>query len=206
MGERSTKLAMLIMFLVLIVPVGGFFYLRGATYDTHLTVRTIYWQRILSVERMTALRKDTSRYQMPADAYNVDYYVCSHYVSMTCRTGFGKDTRTYECGHTAYDDMARYTINRWVWAYDLTTTGGRNDERVYPDFIAKGSGELGSERESGRREILWVRFNSTDHAPLDYQAPDADTWRDFAEGQGYTVKINRLENILWDTLKRQDNR
>ena len=188
------------VFLVLLIAaclIGGAIYLANDTYTAKLTVITIDWQRNKDIEEFRAVYMDTYESSMPSDAYNI-----SRYSSTSC-SGSGSKRK---CSTSYY---ARYWVNRWVFAYALTTTGKRNDERVYADFTPSGSdGILGSLRQGALHEWLWVHFNAGDHAPIDYNAPSAESWRSFVEGDKYTVKINRFEQVWWDTLSlvKADNR
>lgn len=200
---------------IIALIIGIYWYARNSTYTVNMTVDSLNWQRVQPVEMYKVLNMDTDIGSMPGDAYNINRYTYWYYQSETCyRTHTTYDskgkshtsTESYECGHMVSEAKARYNINRWVWDHDMVTSGTVHEDRVWPDFVPVGTGEIGSTRAGQRRETLTVTFKCTEHNPLTYTATDDKDWLQYVEGVDYSVQVNRLEQVYWDTIKKESSK
>jgi hypothetical protein len=200
---------------LIVLAVAAFFYLRGSTYGSTLSVTDQNWQRIISVERLEAQPGSDWRNQVPGGAYNLscrsqdrchnesEQYVCG---SVNVDRGDGSfSKRDKYCSRDKQvcvpDQMCSYTINRWRSQPDLVMAGGPNEQLVWPNFAPSGSTGLGAVRESGRKEVLNVVFKDTNGNTFTFNPKDYAAWQAFKVGQRYTVEINRLNQVQWNTLK-----
>jgi hypothetical protein len=182
--------AAVVLLLVMVLVVGGcsvFVYGKLATYDHRVSVTSLTWLRTQPVEVFKAVHEDTLRIWMPADAYDISYY-----------TDCDDDG---DC-----DNRARYTVNRWRWDHNLTTTGKITEERVWPVFIPDTGEWLGAKRATPRYETLFVNFVTPEQRAVVYTASDETDWRTYLAGQGFAIQFNRFEEPLWDTLRLLDQR
>ena len=198
-NERIYAAIIVIGLMLIAAIIGLYWYGRNSTYDVTIRVNALVWERVQPVEMFKIVHQSTKRSQRPADAYNVRDWYKSSTCSRSVGSGKSKHTEYYECGSWWSD----YDINRWVWDHDLVTSGTNHDEVVWPVFVPSGIGDvLGNTRAGERRAAYTVKFTCIDHTPIDYVVDDIALWRSYAEGSNWSVKINRLEQVYWDTLKR----
>jgi hypothetical protein len=204
---KDEKLIAAVFVLIVALCLGVIYYARNNTYPDALHIKSIDWLRVVHVEAFKVVHKDTYESQMPADAYNIYKYTHTYYESETCTRGSGKNKTTYECGHWETDYMARYDINRWVWDHDLSTSGDKAQELVWPVFVPTNKGDcLGCEREGSRDQNLFSRFYRPDGREVTYVTHNLDDWHRFNYGTSWIVQFNRFEEPYWDTLALEDKR
>ncbi len=200
---------------LVVLAVAAFIFLSRSTFASTVGVTDLTWQRIISVERLEAQTGSDWRNQVPVDAYSVachaqdrcrtesEQYVCG---SVNVDRGDGSFTKQDKyCTRNKQvcvpDQMCSYMVNRWRPQPDLTTSGGPNDPPTWPNFTPSGTTGLGSVRERGRKEVYNVVFKDTNGNTYTYNSPDYAAWQSFKVGQRYSVDINRLNQVQWNTLK-----
>ncbi len=218
-GRSKLPIIIGVIVALLIALCGGLFLLSQSTYGTTAAVADMQWQHIINVQVLRAQTGSDWQSSVPSGAYNVschsqqrchnesETYVCGQeLVDNGDGSGTRKDkmcTRNKEV--CVSDQMCNYTINRWIPIDPLKTSGGPNDPLTWANFTPSGGNSLGAQRESGRQEIFSVMFSDTNKdgsgKTYTYNPPDEATWRTFKVGQKYSVSVNRLEQVQWDTLK-----
>jgi hypothetical protein len=198
-----------------LLGVGAYVVLSRSTYSSSVAVTDQSWQRIITVERLEAQPGNGWRDEVPDDAYNrschsqdrchteSEQYVCG---SVNVDRGDGSFTRKDKyCNRDktacVLDQKCNYTVNRWRSLPDLVTSGGPSEALIWPNFSPSGATALGAVRESGRREVLIVVFKDANGNTFPYNPKDYPTWQAFKVGQRYTVDINRLNQVQWNTLQ-----
>lgn len=163
-------------------------YLNSQHYDVTIAVVSTTWERVSPIERYSIVHMDTAVSQVPEDAFNIEEYTRRHYNLLSEKWEKVK--------------MAKYDVKRWVVDHELKTSGGKKDERVWPTFKPDADLFVGALREGTRRESFLVSFVRKDNnQPLEYFAPDYQTWIKYSVEQYYTIQFTRLELPLWNTLK-----
>jgi hypothetical protein len=209
------KVAIIAAVVLCLGAVGAFIALSRSTYSASMAVSELTWQRVISVEQLTAQPGSDWRSDVPHDAYSVachsedrchdesEQYVCG---SVNVDRGDGSFTKQDKyCTRSKQvcvsDSKCNYTVDRWIFERDYTATGGPADPVSWPAVTLNTGSFVGAERERSRTETLSVLFKggggqSYTHNPTDYAV-----WQTFKVGQSYTVEINRLNQVQWDTLK-----
>jgi len=197
----------------------GLIVLSRSTYGATIQVTNLTWERNIFTETYTAAPGSGWRDSVPIDAYSV---------SCSPRQREYTDSESYQCGFevsdrgdgsgarrpkmcqrnvTRYetDSFCSYAINRWIPGQTYSQSGGPTDPLAWPLYTPRGSGiSIGATRESRREQDLRVLFDGTgDKAGSDftYEVEDESSWMTFKVGQAYSVDINRLEQVQWNTLK-----
>jgi hypothetical protein len=215
-GLSRLQIALIAIVGLCLLLVGGYVVLSRSTYGTSVAVSDMSWQRIISVEQLSARSGSDWRGSVPGDAYNrvcvardrchteSERYVCG---SENVDRGDGSFTRRDKyCTRNKQvcvpDSWCSYTVDRWGFARNITASGGPNDAPTWPNFTPLRTSGLGAERESGRKEVLNVVFKDESQGKtFTYNPPDYTTWVTFKPGQRYSVEVNRLEQVQWNTLK-----
>ncbi len=207
---------------LLAVAVFGFISLSNSTYDARMSVTAVTWERTLFIEQLRAVPGSGWQDSVPLDALSrscsprqreyIEYERKQTGVQRVDRgDGSFVERPVYSnVPVTRYrtDQWCTYIVNRWVPDGTRQTKGGLNDPLTWPTFTESGSG-VGGRRIANRTESLLVQFKGEgDKAGQNftYAAPNETKWRTFAVGQTYTVKINRLEVVQWETLTKSDPR
>jgi hypothetical protein len=99
------------------------------------------------------------------------------------------------------DSKCNYTVDRWAFERDYTASGGPADTPTWPAVTLNTGSVVGAERESARKETLTVIFKDSGGQSHTHSPTDLATWQTYKIGQSYTVEINRLNQVQWDTLK-----
>jgi hypothetical protein len=189
--------------------------LSRSTYGASLAVTEMTWQRVISVEQLSAQPGSDWRSDVPHDAYNItchsedrchnesEQYVCG---SVNVDRGDGSFTKQDKyCTRSKQvcvpDSKCNYRVDRWAFERDYTASGGPADPPAWPAVTLNTGSVVGAERESSRRETLAVIFKDGGGQSYTHNPSDLATWQTFKVGQGYTVEINRLNQVQWDTLK-----
>ncbi len=198
-----------------LLAVGAYAALSRSTFSSTVNVADLNWQRVITVERLEAVPGSGWRSEVPGDAYNVscrseqrchtesERYACGF---ENVDRGDGSFTRrekfcTRDKQVCEPDQMCSYTRNLWRFERDLAVNGGPNDLITWPNFVPLRISGIGAERESGRKEILNIVFRDSNGNTFTYNPKDYATWQAFKIGQQYTVEINRLNQVQWDSLK-----
>jgi hypothetical protein len=219
-GGGVPRILIVIVALALL-GIGGFIFLSRSTFDAKVMVSDIQWERVIQVEQYRTFSGTDWRNEVPGGAY-----------SLSCRPEQRAYTRTIQeqCGTVKQDrgdgsfvekpkycdkkvtdykteDKCSYKVDKWVDTDLLKTTGGPNDPLAWPNFTpSTTSTVLGAERERYREQNLLVIFTDTDKSAngkqYTYETEDENKWRQFKVEQVYSVKINRLGVVQWDTLKQ----
>jgi hypothetical protein len=193
----------------------AFVVLSRSTYGASMAVSELTWQRVISVEQLTAQSGSDWRSGVPADAYNVachsedrcrtesEQYVCG---SVNVDRGDGSFTKQDKyCTRSKQvcepDQKCSYTVNHWTFERDFTATGGPADPLPWPSVSLQTGSFVGAERESSRKETLNVVFKDSAGQSYTYNPTDYAVWQTYKVGQRYTVEINRLNQVQWNTLK-----
>jgi hypothetical protein len=124
-------------------------------------------------------------------------------------TKYCKETRQ-ECGMETryrsvpyYDTWCSYTVNRWGPADPVIAAGGPDQAPTWPPFTSANSTTIGNKRESGREEKYVVTFTQGSQTkPLTRELKTLAEYTAFRIGQSYSVEINKLGNVFWETLQR----
>ncbi len=183
-------------------------YGKLTTYPVRASVRALTWQRSVQIDRFQAVQEDSLSYAVPAEAYDIHYYVHTWYEPRTCIDVSSPEsnyTKSYECGNWESENRARYIINRWKHDYTLHIQGSASETRHWPDFMLPNRQGLGALRESNREEHLLVAFKAGD-LMMDYRAPSVETWLSYVPQHIYTLQVNRFNEPLWETMTLIDAR
>ncbi len=189
--------------------------LSRSTYGASLAVTEMTWQRVISVEQLSAQPGTNWRSDVPPDAYSVtchsedrchdesEQYVCG---SVNVDRGDGSFTKQDKyCSRSRQvcvpDSRCNYTVDRWTFERDYTASGGPTDPPAWPVVTLNAGSVVGAERESSRKETLTVIFKDNGGQSYTHNPIDLTTWQTFKIGQSYTIEINRLNQVQWDTLK-----
>lgn len=221
--SKSAIIGIAAVAVLVIAAIVGFLALSRSTYAASLEVRDATWERIIHVERLTAVPGSDWRDAIPFGARVGNCYTADrpYTRSETYQCGTDKVDRgdgsfierprmcTRQITEYRPDTKCDYVVDRWIRADDLRTSGGPSVALSWANFTPTGVGGLGSTREAGREEILKVLFTGLDGKAgqnYDYRAKSEAEWRTFQVGQRYEVLFNRLEQIQWDTLKAAEPR
>lgn len=216
-GKSRLPTCLIVGVVAIIAIIAAVIFLSQSTYRASIQVSDVGWERVIAVEQLTTLSGSGWRETVPGDAYNRscytrdrEYTVPEQYECGTIRVDRGDGTfieqpRMCTRNRTEYrpDTWCDYNYDRWQHVRDLRTAGGLTDPLVWPAFSPSGSG-TGAQREGGRQEILSVSFSGLgDKARqrFTYNPAREAEWRSFQIGQQYSVEINRLEQVQWDTLQ-----
>jgi predicted nucleic acid-binding Zn ribbon protein len=218
--QKPSRLPLVLIGIAVVIVVIGvaLFALSRSTYAASLSVKDATWERSITVEELQRESGGSWCDSRPGDAYNI---------ITTSRT----DTRPerYQCGTTTerrdrgdgsfsevqvpkyctrqvqyQRNWCDYNVNRWHTVNTLHTNGGPNDPLTWPNFTPRGSGGSVGDQRGTNKETLTVTFlglGDKAGSTYTYNPPNEDAWRKFSKGQVYSVQINRLEMVQWDTLK-----
>lgn len=218
-GLRANKwlVGCAILFVVACLGIGGTLLVLSQKKTAHtLTVTALSWERTISTEKFVTQKGDDWRSSLPGGAYNLS---CS--LKDKCHT----ETIQVECGYDYVDkgdgsgsrkvkycpqdkqvceqqDYCSYSVDKWVFGRDIKASGGPNDPLAWPAFNPSLTSGIGAEREKNRNEVLNVVFKDSDGGQTQtYNPKDEATWRTYKMGQAYTVDVNGLGAVLWESMK-----
>lgn len=221
-GNSALPRILIALVILAVVIGGGLFALSKITHPGSFEVSGVTWERTISIEQLEPLNQVSWQESVPGDAYNrscyskqrsyqeSESYACG-VVHVDNGNGTGRDETKY-CTRsiTKYrtDTECSYTVDRWQHLRDLTTQGGQNDALVWPNFTSAQTAIIGAQREQSRQQTLQIVFKdvskSDSNATFNYDLhddKDIPKWQSFKVSQRYEVKINALNQVLWDTLK-----
>lgn len=194
----------LLIIVAVLALIGGCIYTFTATSEANVVVEGHTWERIIEVDSFAARSGSSWQDQVPADAYGVS---CRREQRTTRQIPDGEDcsTRRVDNGdgtyreqrvctpryrsEPVYDQMCRYTVNRWGPARQSTASGtSLQDSPTWPNpNITRTGGCLGCEREGGRSESYVVHFRQDDNR---YTCEfTQDDWRNFSVESVWTMEI-----------------
>jgi hypothetical protein len=193
--DRDAIGALCIM--VLACLCGSFFvYGKLARYEVPMTVSGQDWTRIVPIEVYSVVDENSSRYRVPADAYDIRYY---QDCDTTCDMDGNCDT---DC-----ESRARYKVNRWIWSHDLSTVGDISVLRYWPDWVDDpNDGKIGRRRAARRREVFCTHFKGNNDTHAVFCGENEASWRPFLTGERWRVTFNRWNEPIWGDEKREDMR
>jgi hypothetical protein len=211
---RWMPVALIIGVVACIAIVAGFLFLRGSTYGAQFQVSDVRWERVVSIGQVTTFTGSGWRDSVPGNAYNLscstrnrEYQVPEQYECGTTRIDRGDGTFieqprfcTRMRSESRPDSWCSYVYDQVVPVRDARASGGPNQALQWPNV------SLGfRETELGREQRLVVNFRGQgDKADqsFEYVVPNEqeNLWRQFRSGQTYSVEVNRLEQVQWESL------
>jgi hypothetical protein len=202
---------------LVIACIAGFVFLSTSTYDSTLSVVDQRWLTGISLQERRSISDQNWSSSVPGDAYNV---------SCQPRQREYIDTVQEQCGFEYVDrgdgsgqrvpkmcskqvtryqteNYCRYTVDRWVPLPDLQQSGGPDDPIRKPSTAGAVGLSTGRIRVVDEYLRLIVIFQDpSNQQTYELNPTDEDTWRGYKVGNRYTVAINRLNIVSWETLKR----
>ncbi|MBX3061451.1 MAG: zinc ribbon domain-containing protein [Anaerolineae bacterium] len=214
LGGINPAIPIILIVGLIIACIAGFIYLNGSTYESRLSVTSVNWETGVTMQQLVAQSGRDWRDSVPGGAYNVSCQpqqrAYQESVQVQCGYDFvdqgdgtGKRVPKY-CTETQTryetDQMCSYTVDVWVTLRDITASGGLNEPIATPVFSAPvGTGRI---RRTGDYLILRVNFRDTQGGQAyEYNPQTESEWRSFRENQRFSVQINRLGIVQWETLK-----
>jgi len=200
---------------------GALFFLSRSTYASQIKVADANWERTVQVVEYQAQPGDTWCDAMPGGAYNVIRRAGTDYRSV--REACGSHTEKVDRGDGSFSertvtdycdkqvpysrDKCTYVVNRWNQVDMLKTSGGANDTPIWPNFTPNrgGTDVIGSRKQGNTTQTYRVIFDRADNkGKITFMPTTFEEWQKFRVGQRYSVEIDRLENVHWNTLKTAD--
>lgn len=154
------------------------------------TVTDVYWQTVVPVQEVQAVRYNDRRGNPPSGAYDESCRTESREVceQKTIDRGNGYSEVVEEC-HTETDQYCSYTVDEWTTIQTYPLEG--NDLRpVYASPNISSSQRLGDKTEE-----FTVTF-STDDGPETYSPGSLSEFQQFAIGSTWTLKMNALGGVV----------
>lgn len=154
------------------------------------TVTDVYWQTVVPVQEVQAVRYNDRRGNPPSGAYDESCRTESREVceQKTVDRGNGYSEVVEEC-HTETDQYCSYTVDEWTTIQTYPLEG--NDLRpVYASPNISSSQRLGDKTEE-----FTVTF-STDDGPETYSPGSLSEFQQFAIGSTWTLKMNALGGVV----------
>lgn len=174
--------------------------------DTAVAIVGHDWQRTISIEQFTPIDDVSWCDSMPNDAYRVSERREQRTTRQVadgedCQVrrvdnGDGTFSERRECttryrDEPVYDDRCYYTVNRWMEARTLDSSGeSLTDAPRWPLLqLAQCSGNsLGCEREAGRQENYTLTLEDAEGKPFTCPV-SAEMWQAAQEGTRWNVQI-----------------
>jgi ribosomal protein S27E len=184
---------------VVIIACIGFALLSGRTTDTVGAVRSVAWQRSISVLEQRPVQHEDWKDKVPAGA---KLGACRQEVRRTqdepapgaqkvCGTpytvneGNGVGKVVQDCRYNIPDDFCEYTSNEWL-RVDAVVAQGSNNTPQWPNPALNATRRLGNRDES--YTVILVAGDKT----YTYNPRDAGEYARFTPGSKWTLKINGL--------------
>lgn len=196
----------------------GLVILSRSTYAASMKVNDLAWERNIYTEQYAAVPGAGWQDSVPFDAYGrtcsprqrayteQERYQCGY--EMSDRGDGSGSRRAKYCtrSKTRYEteNYCSYVVNRWTPAQTYNASGGATDPLTWPAFTPRGSGSIGATRETRREtrlSILFEGLGDKSGKTFTYDLSDESRWMTFKPGQTYSVDINRLEQVQWNSLK-----
>lgn len=154
------------------------------------TVTNVYWQTVVPVQEIQAVRYNDRRGNPPSDAYDESCRTDSREVceQKTIDRGNGYSEVVEEC-HTETDQFCSYTVDEWttIQTYPLE---GRDLRPVY------ASPDISSDQRLGDKTDEFTVTFSTDGGPETYSPGSLSEFQQFSIGSTWTLKMNALGGVV----------
>lgn len=154
------------------------------------TVTNVYWQTVVPVQEIQAVRYNDRRGNPPSDAYDESCRTESREVceQKTVDRGNGYSEVVEEC-HTETDQYCSYTVDEWTTIQTYPLEG--NDLRpVY------ASPNISSDQRLGDKTDEFTVTFSTDDGPETYSPGSLSEFQQFTIGSTWTLKMNALGGVV----------
>lgn len=174
-----------------------------------LSVVSLLWQRTIQVETLK-MQHHSDATSAPDGAINItNHHSTTTYTDLCWKTKVDSkghlSSGLRPCQKTRERYYVSYDAPGWEHdsSQDVVISGTQHDERVWPTFVPIGNeNDLGSKRESGRIEALWIRFQDSAGNTYDFPCADSAKWRTFSLNTAYQVAFDGQPH--WDTLEPRD--
>lgn len=154
------------------------------------TVTDVYWQTVVPVQEIQAVRYNDRRGNPPSDAYDESCRTESREVceQKTVDRGNGYSEVVEEC-HTETDQYCSYTVDEWTTIQTYPLEG--NDLRpVY------ASPNISSDQRLGDKTDEFTVTFSTDDGIETYSPDSVSEFQQFSIGSTWTLKMNALGGVV----------
>lgn len=185
---------------------GLFAFLSMRTEDVVGTVRSLSWERKILVETIGEAQYDDWQDEIPSSALTVgsctervrytqdtptnnSREVCGDPYTVDTGTGIGEIVQ--DCVYEVYDDWCTYTVEEWVSAPALTSSGAGYSAFWPEDNITSRT----DTREAGTEEVYKVEF-STDGERYTYTTSNFNEYQTFSEGTEWILSVNTFGSVL----------
>ncbi len=154
------------------------------------TVTDVYWQTVVPVQEIQAVRYNDRRGNPPSNAYNESCRTESREVceEKTVDRGNGYSEVVQEC-HTETDQYCSYTVDEWttIQTYPLE---GNNLQPIY------ASPNISSDQRLGDKTSKFTVTFSTNDGPETYSPGSVSEFQQFSIGSTWTLKMNALGGVV----------
>lgn len=154
------------------------------------TVTKVYWQTVVPVQEIQAVRYNDRRGNPPSDAYDESCRTESRDVceQKTIDRGNGYSEVVEEC-HTETDQYCSYTVDEWktIQTYPLE---GYDLQPIYASPNVSSGQRLGDKTEE-----FTVTFSIGDGSET-YSPGSLSEFQQFAIGSTWTLRMNALGNVV----------
>ncbi|MBI4677355.1 MAG: zinc ribbon domain-containing protein [Elusimicrobia bacterium] len=183
--------------------------LAATSKEVELSVAGRLWEREIDIEAFRTVKESSWCDSMPVDSYDVSRSreVRSHDSvadGEDCRTvrrdrGDGTYSEEEECttryrDEPVYDDMCRYSVDRWARQRSEVARGALSEPPAWPEARLSRTGQCqGCEREGARKERYTVNLQGggKTHSCAFAQ----DRWGSFAAGSRWKGRVNALTGL-----------
>lgn len=154
------------------------------------TVTDVYWQTVVPVQEIQAVRYNDQRGSPPSDAYDESCRTESRDVceQKTVDRGNGYSEVVEEC-RTETEQYCSYTVDEWTTIQTYPLEG--NDLRpVY------ASPNVSSDQRLGEKTDEFTVTFSTDDGPETYSPGSVSEFQQFTIGSTWTLKMNAMGGVV----------
>jgi len=154
------------------------------------TVTHVYWQTVVPVPELQAVRYNDRRGNPPSNAYDESCRTESRDVceQKTIDRGNGYSEVVEEC-HTETEQYCSYTVDEWT-TIQTYTLEGRDLRPVYESPSISSDQRTGDETEE-----LTVTFSTEDGIET-YSPETVSEFQQFTIGSTWTLKLNAVGNVM----------
>lgn len=177
---------------------------------TRVTATDLMWERIIPIEQFQTAQEGDWCDSIPGEAYNVTRNQQQRTTRQVpdgeeCRevqvdNGDGTFTQRTECTTTyreepVFDEYCDYTIDKWVQAGEVTTSGGANDEPTWGEPELQTGDGLGAEREGQRQALYRVELVGVDSGGVYGCDVPAELWQNIQLDSEWTLMVGFLSDM-----------